>query len=79
MAALLLVAIAVLGVLVAREFRREQDYSDRVYTRLTRLHDSTGAASKALIALQNAVISEQNYPVPLCWSFWSYEPGERPV
>jgi CHASE3 domain sensor protein len=57
----LLIAVAVTSVLVAREYRREQDYSDHVYTQLVRLHDMGGAARKAIDALENAEVSEQNY------------------
>jgi CHASE3 domain sensor protein len=60
-AVLLLIAVAVTGVLVAREYSREQDYSDRIYTQLVKLHDMGGAGRKAIDALQNAEVSEQNY------------------
>jgi CHASE3 domain sensor protein len=60
-AVFLLIAVAVTGVLVARESSREQDYSDHIYTVLVKLHDMGGAARKAIDALQNAEVSEQNY------------------
>src|ERR1700678_3159787 len=60
-AALLIVSAAGIALFALREYRRQKDTSDLVYTRSIRLMDAVTANRTAIAALQNAEVQEQNY------------------
>jgi CHASE3 domain sensor protein len=60
-AGLLVIAVGVVAVFSIREYGRQRDSADAAYTRLVKRSDRIAATSKAVDALQDAVLREQGY------------------
>ena len=56
-----IVAAVAIALLAFREYRKQQKEADRAYTQMIRLEDRAVAARKAIAALEDAEVREQNY------------------
>jgi CHASE3 domain sensor protein len=60
-AAFLLISAVIAAAFAFREYRRERNGSQNVYTRSIKKHDIVDSARNAISALQDAEVREQNY------------------